>query len=80
MTHLRKPLRRNVTANVPHGVNPNIVVTLYPNGLIGLREARRRREYCVNVGLIYQQAVLAAARAEAIERKKERKLKRGLYT
>lgn len=73
MTDLRKPLRRGITSNVPHGVNPKIVVTLYPNGVIGLRESRRRREYTLGVGTLYVQAVTIQSRLDRIERKKKRK-------
>lgn len=79
-TRCTKPTRRMVRAAVPHGVNPDIVITVYPSGLIGLREARRRREYVLAVGLLYQQAVTAAGRAERIQRKKDRKEKRKTLT
>lgn len=72
-TELKKPLRRGVTSNVPHGVNPRIIVTLYPHGVIGLREARRRREYLVGLGTLYVQAVMAEARAEQIAKRAARK-------
>lgn len=75
-TACTKPVKRKVRANVPFGVNPDIILTIYPSGVIGLRESRRRREYIVSIGMIYQNAVLQCARAEAIERKKARKLKR----
>ncbi len=77
-TRCTKPTRRVVRAAVPHGVNPDIIITVYPSGVLGMRESRRRREYVVGIGLIYQNAVLAEARAEAVERKKARKLKKGL--
>lgn len=73
---LKKPLRRKIYVNAPHGVTPEIVVTLYPSGVIGMREARHRREYVLGLGGVYVQAVMAAARAEAIEKKKARKAKR----
>ena len=73
MTNLQKPLRRGVLSNVPYGVNPKIVVTLYPNGIIGLREARRRREYSLGIGTLYVQAVAAQARLDAIERRRKKK-------
>lgn len=43
MTDLNKAVTRRTRANVPHGVKPEIVVTLYPGGTIGLRESGRRR-------------------------------------
>ena len=72
-TELKKPLRRGITSNVPHGVNPKIIVTLYPHGVIGLRESRRRREYMLGLGTIYVQAVAAAAREERIAKRAARK-------
>jgi len=75
MIWCHKPTRRRVRAAVPYGVNPEIVVTIYPAGIIGLREGRRRREYVLPVGLIYQNAVKAAARADVAERKLKRKNK-----
>jgi len=75
VTLCTKPTRRKVRANVPFGVNPEIVLTIYPSGVIGLREARRRREYVVSIGIIYHNAVLASARAEAIARRAARKTK-----
>ena len=61
MTAATKPVRRKVrSAHVPHGVNPDIVVTIYPGAIIGLREARRRREYKVEVGALYARLVRGA--------------------
>lgn len=76
MTDLKKPLRRGITSNVPYGVNPKIIVTLYPNGIIGLREARRRKEYALSVGTLYVQAVTAQARLERIAKRAARKNRR----
>jgi hypothetical protein len=73
MTNLYKPLRRGIVSNVPHGVNPKIIVTLYPNGVIGLREARRRREYTLGVGALYVSAVAAQARLDRIEKRRARR-------
>ena len=75
-TPLKKLLRRQVTASVPYGVNPQIIITLYPNGILGMRESRRRREYCAAIGTVYQQAVFAAARADRKAAKLERKQQR----
>lgn len=59
MTDLNKPLSRRTRASVPHGVKPEIIVTLYPGGTIGLRESGRRKsaEYCLDVGALYVRAV-----------------------
>lgn len=71
-TDLKKVLRRGVVSNVPHGVNPKIIVTLYPHGVIGLREYRRRHEYVLGIGALYVQAV----HAEAVQYLRERRMKR----
>lgn len=73
MTDLKKPLKRGVVSNVPHGVNPKIVVTLYPNGVISLREARRHMEYSISIGELYVKAVREAAYRERLERRKKRR-------
>lgn len=59
MTDLNRPVSRRTRASVPHGVKPEIVVTLYPGGTIGLRESGRRKsaEYCLDVGALYVRAV-----------------------
>lgn len=70
MTDLRKPVRRVArNCKVPHGMSPDIVVSLYPGGIIGLREARRRKEYQVAAVAVYTRLVLAEMR----ERKGRRK-------
>lgn len=58
-----KPVRRKVrVAGMPHGIKPDLVIVLYPNGIIGLREARRRREYQVTVGSLYARLVAQEAK------------------
>ena len=59
MTDLLKPIRR-VARNlrVPHGIKPDLVVTLHPGGLIGLRESGRRKEYALDIGELYRAAVV----------------------
>lgn len=45
MTHLSatdKPLVRVITARVPHGVSPQMVVKLFPDGQVSIKELRRR--------------------------------------
>ena len=62
MTKSTRPLRRAVRAKVPHGVRSEIVVSIYPDGTIGLRELRRpgRTEQRLDVGQLYVGAVSAA--------------------
>ncbi len=82
MTDLNKPVTRRTRAIVPHGVKPEIVVTLYPGGTMGLREAGRRRkhEYCLDIGKLYVRAVENAIATKRMEKGKkranERKLRR----
>lgn len=85
MTSLNKPVTRRTRASVPHGVKPEIVITLYPGGTIGLREAGRRKtaEYFLDVGTLYVRAVqnkiaverMAKAKARSADRKLRRKLR-----
>lgn len=66
-----KAVRRQVTAHVPRGINPEIIVTVYPHGVIGLREARRRRgsEQQIEVGGLYTMLVAKAARERRTARR-----------
>ena len=66
MTTLNRPVKREVGGQVPHGIRPRLVVTLYPDrrgDLIGLREAGRRQasEVTVEVGALYTRLVVARA-------------------
>lgn len=63
MTSLSKPVRRSTPWRAPHGVAPVVVITLYPGGIIGLREQRRRKEVKVEAATIYTRALLAEQRA-----------------
>lgn len=62
LTSSDKPTRRRVTARVPHGVTPQLIVTIYPGGIIGLRENRRRKEYQLDCGTLYVAAIRAELR------------------
>lgn len=71
MTPLRKPVRRVAAVDpdtVPHGVSSTIVATLYPGGVLGLREARHRKEYVVHLGVILERAIVD----EVLQRRRER--------
>jgi len=56
------PLRRIVRIRAPHGVEPELVISIHPNGTIGLREAGRklRTEKTVEAGQLYVQLIQAA--------------------
>ncbi len=65
MTPLEKPVTRRSNERVRDaGKSRRIVVTLYPNGLIGLRPERTRREETVPIDVIWLQAVKARVLAE----------------
>jgi hypothetical protein len=57
MTQLQKPVTRRTAVQVPHGIRPVLAVTLYPGGILSLREHGRRREYQVNLGTLYARLV-----------------------
>lgn len=57
MTHLSatdKPVVRVITARVPHGVSPQMVVRLFPDGQVSIKELRRRNgEVTFNLATLY---------------------------
>jgi len=67
-----KPIRRCVHAQVPHGCKSEIVVTIYPNNLIGFRESGRalRTEQTCKIGELYVTLLDNATRdAERLRKK-----------
>lgn len=65
MTHLSfdsPPTKRVVNTHAPHGVTPEIIVSIYPDGTIGLREKRRpaRTEKRIEIGALYVRLLNAA--------------------
>jgi hypothetical protein len=64
MTSLKKPVSRTTTWRAPHGVAPQVVITLYPGGVIGLREHRRRKEVQLEAAQLYTRALLEERRKE----------------
>lgn len=58
-TLLSKPVTRKVVLEKkPHArVSETLIVTLYPDGRIGIRENRRREEFYVHIGPVYLMAV-----------------------
>jgi hypothetical protein len=59
VTELKRPVRRTVTVRVPHGINPRLVITLYPEGLIGIRESGRRLEVKLAAAVLYARGLRA---------------------
>lgn len=75
MTKATKPIRR-VFAGM---TNRDVVVTLYPNNIIGLRLKRSRKEYTFPLVRVFRLAVEAEHEAEKAAKRKRRKLvNRGL--
>jgi hypothetical protein len=68
LTHEDKPTKRAITAHVPHGVRPKLVVSILPNGSIGLRELGRRKEYYLDLGALYVNAIRAEVREKRSKR------------
>ena len=67
MTILKKPVSRRTETRVSHAIAA-LVITLYPGGLIWIREARRRKEIKLDAGQLY----LAAVAQEAADSRKRR--------
>jgi len=75
MTPLKKPLRRQVhlAPRGGSGTHLEVIITLYPGGMIGLRDKGRRKEYTLPLTMIYCLAAEAEARRMIAERKVKRK-------
>lgn len=77
MTPLDKPVSRKSNAIVrDRGVFRQLVVTLYPTGVLGLRPAKTRQEERVTLESCYSLAVkqrVAKERAEKLAKKKGKK-------
>ena len=72
----RKPYRVvKVTDNgVNHNVNPKLILEIYPhNGVIAIREKRRKKRYYSTTADIYSGMVRSAAFAAIAAKKKARK-------
>lgn len=74
MTDLRKPTKRIARGcRVPHRVKPDLVITLYPGGTVGIRELGRRKEVQLDAGVLYVQGLLAEARESKKARQRQRR-------
>ena len=67
-----KPTVRGVKARVPHGVKSHLVVILYWDGTLGLREHRRRKEYQLDLGTLLTREIVKEAMARKAGRRKTR--------
>lgn len=79
MTRLNRPVRRAVVGAMRNG----LVVTLYPNHTIGIREHKRRKEFALPLASVYQMAVRAELEHVRLEKAKKkrggrREVRRGL--
>lgn len=61
MTRLNKPVRRVTQHRSSHAIG-QLVITLYPGGIIGIRESRRRKEFTMDAAKLYMRAVMEERR------------------
>lgn len=74
MTILHKPVKRSTRIAAPGSGRPmDIIVTLYPGGMIGLRHKGSRTEYEYPLTTLYLYAVDAAVKRKKAERKAKKK-------
>jgi hypothetical protein len=71
MTHLTRKATRRL--DLPRGP---VAVTLYPGGLIGFREARRRTEFVLPLARVFVLAADAYQQQKNAERRAARKAAR----
>ena len=77
MTRLHKPVKRTIALQPKGGgMRLEVIITLYPGGIIGLRDKGRRREYTLPLTTVYYLAAQAEARRVIAERAAKRKEKR----
>lgn len=70
-TVLNRPVTRKTT--MPHR-GRQMVVTMYPGDVIGVRHERRRKEYQVPLSWVYDMAVKAEVMRQKAERAKRKKV------
>lgn len=77
MRDVRKAIPRRVADMVRDGGKlRRLIVIVYPNGTIGLRPERTRREELVSAGGVWQRAVRDRVMAEKFAKQKARKAKK----
>jgi len=74
MTTLDKKISRKVEGLLQR----SLILTLYPAGVISLRESRCRKEYILPVVTVYRLAIQADQASEKARKAAEKKAKRGL--
>jgi hypothetical protein len=72
MTDLVKPIQRRVTVKkIAHGYRNRLVVTLHPNAMLEIREARTREDpVLLDLASLYVSARIKAAMATTKGRRK----------
>jgi hypothetical protein len=62
MTKLQKAITRQVQAdNMPRLYRNDLIVTLYPNAIVGVREVRGRNEVLLDLGRLYVKTLIEQA-------------------
>lgn len=75
---LNKPVRRESNETVRDGSKTRaLIITIYPDGLLGLRPKGTRREEFYPIEAVYSIAVKARVAAQRAEKNKIKKAKRG---
>lgn len=78
MTDLTKKVSRRVALLLDNRLQArnrdNITVTLYPDGTIGFRGYKRRREYRLPLSVAYAMAIKAEAKEELREKQRQDRL------
>ena len=70
-------LDKKITRKVEGLLKRDLVITLYPSNVIGIRESRCRKEYTLPVMTIYKLAIQADQAGERARKAAERKAKGG---
>jgi hypothetical protein len=74
VTMLTKPVKRQTETLVRDGAKRrNLVVTLYPGGVIGLRPSKTRREELLTLEAAYALAIRQRVAKERAEKKARRR-------
>ena len=75
MIPVKKPVRRSIDG-VERG--RDVILTLYPNGVLGFRVKRTRREFLLPVVVAYRQAVMREVEREQAEQRAAKGTRRQL--
>jgi len=62
MTELTKPVRRVAQVRqMPHGFRDRLVITLFPGGIVSVRETRHKESIEFDLGKLYASALVRRA-------------------